>query len=285
MRGNLRRKRSCAPASRSIPAYAGKPLAVLSMPSRQRVYPRVCGETPSVGVGVGPAKGLSPRMRGNRVQMPASFRSCRSIPAYAGKPRTGRPAPGGAGVYPRVCGETPSSQPWSSGSRGLSPRMRGNRIPPYTTSAEGRSIPAYAGKPEVRRYRLPPGEVYPRVCGETSPNPWKCGTCEGLSPRMRGNRTAGGDKRPTEGSIPAYAGKPLSHSDSFVRRLSKIVRQSAMALLPPCAVSNSTGALHPKALDDALRDDRWTRSRTPLPEMREIRAIAHTGASRTPTSS
>ena len=61
----------CRPASRisagSIPACAGEPRRCFGTSRQSRVYPRVCGGTPSEGQRQGLAAGLSPRVRGNRL--------------------------------------------------------------------------------------------------------------------------------------------------------------------------------------------------------------------------
>ena len=58
--------------------------------------------------------------------------------------------------------------------------------------------------------------VYPRVGGETQEAHVDELVVRGLSPRGRGNHDAGVAARHVGGSIPAWAGKPLRHSDSFV---------------------------------------------------------------------
>ena len=71
-----------------------------------RVYPRVCGGTaPPSRVAVN-AKGLSPRVRGNRESVSQARRETGSIPACAGEPPFHGLALDGVGVYPRVCGGT-----------------------------------------------------------------------------------------------------------------------------------------------------------------------------------
>ena len=70
-------------------------------------------------------------------------------------------------VYPRACGGTPP--PCASGqhSRGLSPRLRGNRPGCRRMLPRRGSIPAPAGEPSMES--PPPDEsaVYPRACGGT----------------------------------------------------------------------------------------------------------------------
>ena len=86
MRGNP--FRTLFPLSRlgSIPAHAGKPRAVPGAWGIYGVYPRSCGETGSC-IGRSPGRsGLSPLMRGNRLQALWTRLVWGSIPAHAGKP-------------------------------------------------------------------------------------------------------------------------------------------------------------------------------------------------------
>ena len=90
------------------------------------VYPRVCGGTVYSVVGSSMLAGLSPRVRGNPVQVATGTIQIGSIPACAGEPvNEGRP-PVIVKVYPRVCGGT--EPPYMGGEcyNGLSPRVRGN---------------------------------------------------------------------------------------------------------------------------------------------------------------
>ena len=173
----------------------------------------------------GPEAGLSPRMRGNRINggQPGEQRlgQIGSIPAHAGEPslavimrprrRTGSiPAHAGEpfihefavrtvrsrGLSPRMRGNPSSSCPDRLPSpRGLSPRMRGNPAP----SCLGRlclsgSIPAHAGEPRGLAGRRGPAILAGK---------------RGLSPRMRGNQGAGYRAGYSMvGSIPAHAGEP-----------------------------------------------------------------------------
>ena len=90
----------------SIPARAGEPSPRLPRPSKRRVYPRACGGTPANQSEQKDYAGLSPRVRGNRMEWPPFRGGMGSIPARAGEPpRTGRLA-GRARVYPRACGGT-----------------------------------------------------------------------------------------------------------------------------------------------------------------------------------
>ena len=131
----------------SIPACAGEPRR---RPRRQfptRVYPRVCGGTRLGTDRPERAGGLSPRVRGNPhgvVDYPVRQRS---IPACAGEPPPPPFRRPPAEVYPRVCGGTPVRIRHRLPAPGLSPRVRGNRLPSPSWSSTVRSIPACAGEP------------------------------------------------------------------------------------------------------------------------------------------
>ena len=80
---------------------------------------------------------------------------------------TGRLAGTVAAVYPRVCGGTTCTRKAKKGTKGLSPRVRGNhgrRLAPLDLPG---SIPACAGEPLIGRQPAYCGGVYPRVCGGT----------------------------------------------------------------------------------------------------------------------
>ena len=133
-----------------------------------------------------------------------------SIPAYAGEPtwtyRPRRMCP----VYPRVCGGTLQGIRAGGGSSGLSPRMRGNPVLAHSGPEQAGSIPAYAGEPRAAVSWRPGSPVYPRVCGGTWLCRHSCQTGGGLSPRMRGNLFLAQLARSPAGSIPAYAGEPIT---------------------------------------------------------------------------
>ena len=107
MRGNPLAAWYGNPTSRSIPAYAGEPLASPAFRHCSKVYPRVCGGTGCTAVTRPDVEGLSPRMRGNQVLNPLYGLLVRSIPAYAGEPRISAHSTPSLTVYPRVCGGTP----------------------------------------------------------------------------------------------------------------------------------------------------------------------------------
>ena len=172
------------------------------------VYPRVCGGTSGTPQTADGRGGLSPRVRGNRLRLIITAYVKRSIPACAGEPTCGSWSARRRWVYPRVCGGTHISSSSARAIWGLSPRVRGNprRVPAH--QARLRSIPACAGEPGRPQIRSVLREVYPRVCGGTTPSSDSGDTSHGLSPRVRGN-PAGPDLRsPRQRSIPACAGEP-----------------------------------------------------------------------------
>ena len=112
-----------------------------------RAYPRVCGATFGVAAFRLLCQGLSPRMRGNRLQKKLQVWLQGPIPAYAGQPRhrcTATPAPR---AYPRVCGATHAWLIAGCVGVGLSPRMRGNLRAGGVSFGWVGPIPAYAGQP------------------------------------------------------------------------------------------------------------------------------------------
>ena len=171
----------------SIPAHAGEPDHALPGAVGLRVYPRACGGTEVGARSLRYPKGLSPRMRGNRHARPRHGFRMGSIPAHAGEPGCLDPVYARDRVYPRACAGNPTpahargtqrERGCRGVSRGLSPRMRGNR---------------------------------PRACGGTGGATWLAGPYGGLSPRMRGNPQVAAGRDAALGSIPAHAGEPRLH--------------------------------------------------------------------------
>ncbi len=171
-------------------------------------------------------RGLSPRVRGNQRRL--SYQRAK------------------AAVYPRVCGGTQSSLSSPQAGAGLSPRVRGNRRGPSRRSEGKRSIPACAGEPAVSAGRARGSAVYPRVCGGTWRGLPLCPSCEGLSPRVRGNQGGGESRLRRKGSIPACAGEPLHQ---LPHRRSRRVYPRVCGGTP----SASTAARTPRGLSPRVR--------------------------------
>ena len=212
VRGNLDFVGDSRDVNGSIPACAGEPLVVLPLALAVRVYPRVCGGTPD-HINVATTRGgLSPRVRGNRmVSISTSYRKG-SIPACAGEPRTPSAAGNAAGVYPRVCGGTVKEHRIKTPVSGLSPRVRGNRLPKSPARTPAGSIPACAGEPLGAMVGTGIMGVYPRVCGGTVLGLARLWAGQGLSPRVRGNPLQRQSTHRRQRSIPACAGEPPRRS-------------------------------------------------------------------------
>ena len=113
---------------------------------------------------------------------------------------------------------------------GLSPRVRGNRSLAPSNRLDTGSIPACAGEPANNPSMATTSGVYPRVCGGTADISSGMSPCQGLSPRVRGNRRQRPMGESGRGSIPACAGEPIRRH----RRLS-LTRS-----IPACAGEPST---------------------------------------------
>ena len=119
--------------------------------------------------GGNPPTGLSPRVRGNPLRARKRGLDAGSIPACAGEPCLRSLPPLTNEVYPRVCGGTVLTDPSALKLDGLSPRVRGNRTMAELEVMDEGSIPACAGEPCLIGTATEGNEVYPRVCGGTSP--------------------------------------------------------------------------------------------------------------------
>ena len=167
VRGNLASAPRFVLPVGSIPACAGEPHPPIDARNDVAVYPRVCGGTQSVLTHYLPPIGLSPRVRGNRLNLLPNTYPVRSIPACAGEPIPDSLNQSKTGVYPRVCGGTDATALDNAWFVGLSPRVRGNRIHQRARLLDVRSIPACAGEPATSAIFPQAETVYPRVCGGT----------------------------------------------------------------------------------------------------------------------
>ena len=154
------------------------------------------------------AQGLSPRVRGNRIEICIITKGDGSIPACTGEPSKVRSRTIQNWVYPRVYGGT--SEPISKITipPGLSPRVRGNPFLTKKASEIMGSIPACTGEPAYDSALEWVLRVYPRVYGGTRMMSWRLLPSLGLSPRVRGNRRNPSVPYGGTGSIPACTGEP-----------------------------------------------------------------------------
>ena len=182
--------------------------------------------------------GLSPRGRGSQRETRDGRMISRSIPAWAGEPTKSDLVGPVPGVYPRVGGGAVCRSGDGGSACGLSPRGRGSPPRPHAIGAimglsprgrgspdvtvqqpdDSRSIPAWAGEPRSRLPLLRHDEVYPRVGGGALSSGFRVFPVIGLSPRGRGSRMESGAKITAKGSIPAWAGEPVSGYQSDLYR-------------------------------------------------------------------
>ena len=128
---------------------------------------RACGGTKELHYVCAYSTGLSPRLRGNQTGAYFLGRCIGSIPAPAGEPSIPRSTYWRMTVYPRACGGTARCRCPGMVSRGLSPRLRGNRFVFKRWHSGQGSIPAPAGEPRRLRVSVSLPRVYPRACGGT----------------------------------------------------------------------------------------------------------------------
>ena len=172
--------------------------------------------------------GLSPRVRGNRMQRGLNQFRGGPIPACAGQPTLQHSSPFRLWAYPRVCGATWATPSISALVPGLSPRVRGNRSCAVRYPLRAGPIPACAGQPGEKFATGAASRAYPRVCGATRCICIRCWLCRayprvcgatprgtpdeviewGLSPRVRGNPNPKTIALGAMGPIPACAGQP-----------------------------------------------------------------------------
>ena len=209
------------------------------------VYPRVRGGTRSASSAGSKQTGLSPRARGNQVEFHLGRVGQGSIPACAGEPIGPRARSELSRVYPRVRGGTQIAAHLCKSRNGLSPRARGNRLPPDERRGLLGSIPACAGEPAARRRIEVPGGVYPRVRGGTRYKARLRRQAGGLSPRARGNHQDRQLALARRRSIPACAGEPLTQSlHSAITTVYPRVRGGTICAM---ALFTWSGGLSPRA--------------------------------------
>ena len=153
---------------RSIPAYAGDPLLNARIVAVNAVYPRLRGGSPSTIRRIDCVCGLSPPTRGIHILPTLPPADLRSIPAYAGDPRSSAACARQAGVYPRLRGGSRRVAAEQVGDEGLSPPTRGILVLRLDLRVKARSIPAYAGDPIIVSHDAPTLAVYPRLRGGSS---------------------------------------------------------------------------------------------------------------------
>ena len=194
--------------TRSIPAYAGKPVRGQPLEPPRGVDPRVRGEAAQDFQDKIRHPGRSPRTRGSLFIKGRLHFHHGSIPAYAGKPPRAAAPTGRDKVDPRVRGEAAAARVPHRAGDGRSPRTRGSRSVCRASLPHLGSIPAYAGKPQPEIGGCRGARVDPRVRGEAFLRRPAGDAHQGRSPRTRGSLGRSSNQISAIGSIPAYAGKP-----------------------------------------------------------------------------
>ena len=151
----------------SIPAHTGNPQCVSKRLINTRVYPRSYGESDGVPINARMDVGLSPLIRGIRLNSRRFNVRSGSIPAHTGNPTSNDDLELVRRVYPRSYGEShiPSEPGVTAG--GLSPLIRGILPVDCVSTLYGGSIPAHTGNPLIAVDGRLQRKVYPRSYGES----------------------------------------------------------------------------------------------------------------------
>ena len=212
--GSSRRVRGTRPIEpkhgneqRFIPACAGN----TASPARSRVsppvHPRVCGEHYAAAIGLDPADGSSPRVRGTRVRGVRRRGPRRFIPACAGNTTDFCPPRSSVPVHPRVCGEHGGGGQRRGAPNGSSPRVRGTQGHQRDGDAARRFIPACAGNTTGGAGLAAASPVHPRVCGEHAMRPRPASRWRRFIPACAGNTRPALTKRRTTPVHPRVCGE------------------------------------------------------------------------------
>ena len=194
----------------TIPAGAGEPRRAACQRPRTWDYPRRCGGTQTSRGSSTTCVGLSPQVRGNRLDLFLVFDTIRTIPAGAGEPTTHLAHVYDGRDYPRRCGGTRQARLLWPRRRGLSPQVRGNRVAGAGEVGGEGTIPAGAGEPLDLGGAVAEVKDYPRRCGGTGRRAKVTRNPKGLSPQVRGNQLGPVRHVAGAGTIPAGAGEPVS---------------------------------------------------------------------------
>ena len=167
--------------------------------------------------------GSSPLTRGKRRDRTPPRRSCRLIPAHAGKTCKRTCVARQETAHPRSRGENFPSRHFRSCSPGSSPLTRGKPFNLGATKTHRRLIPAHAGKTNSQAMRHQMVKAHPRSRGE--------------------NPTIADRKRRTCGSSPLTRGKHFL-TCAFIAQIDQILES-----LELCASSGSYSLMDAYATD------------------------------------
>ena len=233
-RGIHSRIGTCTPATRLIPAHAGKTAPTRRPWCGSSAHPRSRGENCQLSGRSGQTWGSSPLTRGKRLRPVPRTPLPGLIPAHAGKTSCRSPGWPESAAHPRSRGENPSHSTTSYSSGGSSPLTRGKRDGLKAALPCARLIPAHAGKTRGCATRRGPSQAHPRSRGENSRTAGPTFTRSSSSPLTRGKHSHTARAPALHGLIPAHAGKtvlvhapasygtahPRSRGENLRRRLS-----------------------------------------------------------------
>ena len=209
-RGKRNQPRRAHPAGRLIPARAGKTSHGPDHRLASTAHPRAGGENDHENILTIPQKGSSPRGRGKPIDLARITERGGLIPARAEKTKKPDASAAITQAHPRAGGENQPYQARCATAPGSSPRGRGKQIGCLRSHAQGRLIPARAGKTRTRTSSTCPSRAHPRAGGENIYVDWATLSQAGSSPRGRGKQDTPMEARDAQGLIPARAGKTLS---------------------------------------------------------------------------
>ena len=192
---------------RLIPAHAGKtpPQATSSTPTG--AHPRSRGENAGPTTASGRNQGSSPLTRGkpNDCALTASCEGL--IPAHAGKTPISIDSANRCRAHPRSRGENGKTTLVGPLQVGSSPLTRGKQASSARHTANGRLIPAHAGKTLFCLVIHGGSVAHPRSRGENLSSDSRTFFRTGSSPLTRGKPAAWRSSPADRGLIPAHAGK------------------------------------------------------------------------------
>ena len=170
-RGKQRARTDVGRRVRLIPAHAGKTASRDAHSSEPTAHPRSRGENLKVIPDLKATSGSSPLTRGKPVDSTTHVRLRGLIPAHAGKTRNPAGAVLTAAAHPRSRGENSTAATSLWRLLGSSPLTRGKHPEASDALAQGRLIPAHAGKTHGC-YRVASAHAaHPRSRGENSSTP------------------------------------------------------------------------------------------------------------------
>ena len=151
--------------------------------------------------------GSPPHARGRRDDRELCFRLPRITPACAGKTWTGWARSGGMADHPRMRGEDGLGARLPGEAGGSPPHARGRPSSLMSTILVDRITPACAGKTLARARRAAGRKDHPRMRGEDVPPSSSSSRIQGSPPHARGRLCWPLDHGQSRGITPACAGK------------------------------------------------------------------------------